>query len=52
MCLGSRLARLQITAYLRTLRRLVGTITATGEPRYNGSNFAWGLNELPVELRA
>lgn len=52
MCLGSRLARLEITAYLRTLRRLVGTITATGEPRYNGSNFAWGLNELPVELRA
>ncbi|WP_344662026.1 cytochrome P450 [Catenulispora subtropica] len=51
MCLGSRLARLQITAYLRTLRRLVRTITATGEPRYNGSNFAWGLNELPVELR-
>lgn len=51
MCLGSRLARLQITAYLRTLRRLVGTIRATGEPRYNGSNFAWGLNKLPVELR-
>lgn len=51
MCLGSRLARLEISAYLRTLCRLVGTITPTGEPRYNGSNFAWGLSELPVELR-
>ncbi|MEU4212561.1 cytochrome P450 [Streptomyces sp. NPDC026206] len=52
MCLGSRLARLEITAYLRTLRSMVGSMTLEGEPRYNGSNFTWGLNELPVVLHA
>lgn len=52
MCLGSRLARLEVTAYLRTLRRLVRAMTLEGEPRYNGSNFTWGLNELPVVLHA
>lgn len=52
MCLGSRLARLEITAYLRTLRSTVGSMQLEGEPRYNGSNFTWGLNELPVVLSA
>ncbi|MFF3062425.1 cytochrome P450 [Streptomyces sp. NPDC057909] len=52
MCLGSRLARLEISAYLRTLRGLVRSMTLEGEPRYNGSNFTWGLNELPVVLHA
>ncbi|WNE95311.1 cytochrome P450 [Streptomyces luomodiensis] len=51
MCLGSRLARLEVTAYLRTLRRMVGSMTIEDEPRYNGSNFTWGLNALPVVLR-
>ncbi|MFD1857177.1 cytochrome P450 [Kitasatospora cinereorecta] len=50
MCLGSRLARLETTAYLRILRGMVGSMTLEGEPRYNGSNFTWGLNELPVVL--
>ncbi|MEV6130518.1 cytochrome P450 [Streptomyces violaceusniger] len=50
MCLGSRLARLEVTAYLRTLRRMVGSMTLENEPRYNGSNFTWGLNDLPVVL--
>ncbi len=52
MCLGSRLARLEIAAYLRTLRGMVRAMTLEGEPRYNGSNFTWGLNELPVVLHA
>ncbi|MET8572090.1 cytochrome P450 [Streptomyces sp. NPDC004783] len=52
LCLGSRLARLEITAYLRALRTMVSTVGLEGEPRYNGSNFTWGLNELPVVLRA
>ncbi len=52
LCLGSRLARLEVTAYLRTLRRMVGSMTLEGEPRYNGSNFTWGLNNLPVVLHA
>ncbi|MBD0422889.1 cytochrome P450 [Streptomyces sp. TRM S81-3] len=52
MCLGSRLARLEITAYLRTLRVRVRSMTLEGEPRYNGSNFTWGLNRLPVVLHA
>ncbi|MFH8452378.1 cytochrome P450 [Streptomyces fungicidicus] len=50
VCLGSRLARLEITAYLRALRGMVGSIELTGPPRYNGSNFTWGLNELPAVL--
>ncbi|MFF2651345.1 cytochrome P450 [Streptomyces sp. NPDC058045] len=50
MCLGSRLARLEIGAYLRVLRDTVRSVTLEGEPRYNGSNFTWGLNELPVVL--
>ncbi|MFI1919811.1 cytochrome P450 [Nocardia sp. NPDC020380] len=52
MCLGSRLARLEITAYLRTLRRMVRTMTLEGVPHYNGSNFTWGLDRLPVVLHA
>ncbi|HTZ43730.1 MAG TPA: cytochrome P450 [Jatrophihabitans sp.] len=52
LCLGSRLARLEITAYLRALRGTVTSFELTGDPRYNGSNFTWGLNELPVRLRS
>ncbi|MEU0088078.1 cytochrome P450 [Streptomyces sp. NPDC006274] len=52
VCLGSRLARLEITAYLRTLRGMVRSMTLEAEPRYNGSNFTWGLNDLPVVLHA
>ncbi|MEV8001662.1 cytochrome P450 [Streptomyces parvus] len=52
MCLGSRLARLEITAFLRVLRDTVRSMTLEGRPRYNGSNFTWGLNELPVVLHS
>ncbi|MET9920807.1 cytochrome P450 [Streptomyces sp. NPDC006435] len=52
LCLGSRLARMEITAFLRTLTGMVKSMTLEGEPRYNGSNFTWGLNELPVVLHA
>ncbi|MEU5222837.1 cytochrome P450 [Streptomyces toyocaensis] len=50
VCLGSRLARLEITAYLRALRGMVTSVELNGPPRYNGSNFTWGLNELPAVL--
>lgn len=50
LCLGSRLARLEITAYLRALRSSVSELRLTGEPRYNGSNFTWGIDRLPMRL--
>ena len=49
MCLGSRLARMEIAAYLRALRA-VRSLTLTGAPVYNGSHFTWGLSELPLKL--
>ena len=50
LCLGSRLARLEVTAYLKALRESVGGLRLTGEPRYNGSNFTWGIDRLPLRL--
>jgi cytochrome P450 len=50
LCLGSRLARLEVTAYLKALRESVGQLLLTGEPRYNGSNFTWGIDRLPLRM--
>ncbi|HEX6526493.1 MAG TPA: cytochrome P450 [Streptosporangiaceae bacterium] len=50
LCLGARLARLELIAFLRELVRQVETIELLGEPRYNASNFTWGLIHLPVRL--
>jgi cytochrome P450 len=50
LCLGSRLARLEITAYLETLRASVDRLHLTGDPHYNGSNFTWGIDRLPLRL--
>jgi cytochrome P450 len=50
LCIGARLARLELTAFLHELVRQVETIELIGEPRYNASNFTWGLIHLPVRL--
>jgi hypothetical protein len=31
---------------------MVRSLTLEGEPRYNGSNFTWGLKDLPVVLHS
>ncbi len=50
MCLGSKLARLELTVFLAELAARVERVELTGEPRFNASNFTWGLRELPVRL--
>jgi cytochrome P450 len=49
-CIGARLGRLELAAFLRELLSTVDRVELTGEPRYNASNFTWGLVELPVRL--
>jgi len=50
MCLGARLARVELAAFLTELIDRVERIELMGEPVYNASNFTWGLNHLPVRL--
>ncbi|RVX38733.1 cytochrome P450 [Nonomuraea polychroma] len=50
LCLGARLARLEISAFLTELIDQVEKVELAGEPAYNASNFTWGLNHLPVRL--
>ncbi|GAA2806071.1 cytochrome P450 [Saccharopolyspora taberi] len=52
LCLGARLARLELAAFLGELLERVERIELCGEPRYNASNFTWGLRKLPVRLVA
>jgi hypothetical protein len=49
---GARLARLELAAFLSELLDRIEKIELRGEPRYNASNFTWGLRQLPVCLRA
>jgi cytochrome P450 len=49
-CIGARVARLELTAFLTELLARVDRIELTGEPRFNSSNFTWGLRTLPVRL--
>jgi cytochrome P450 len=49
-CIGARLGRMELAAFLRELLDRVTRIELTGEPRYNSSNFTWGLTSLPVRL--
>jgi len=49
-CIGARVARLELRAFLAELVAGVERIELTGEPRYNSSNFTWGLRTLPVHL--
>jgi cytochrome P450 len=50
LCLGARLARLELSAFLREITARVDAIELCGVPRYNASNFTWGLRHLPVRL--
>jgi cytochrome P450 len=50
LCLGARLARLELTALMRELVDHIDEIELLGEPTFNASNFTWGLIDLPVRL--
>lgn len=50
LCLGARLARMELAAFVTELAQRVERIELTGEPLYNASNFTWGLRRLPVRL--
>ena len=49
-CIGARVARLELTAFLTELLSRVDRIELTGEARFTSSNFTWGLRTLPVRL--
>ena len=50
LCLGARLARLELSAFVREITARVSSIELCGEPQYNASNFTWGLRHLPLRL--
>jgi cytochrome P450 len=50
LCLGARLARLELAAFLAELVENVDSIELRGAPCYNASNFTWGLRGLAVAL--
>jgi len=52
LCLGARLARIELTALFTELADAVAAIEVLGEPKYNSSNFTWGLRDLPLRLVA
>lgn len=51
-CIGARLARLEIAAFLAELCRRVAGVIVTQPPVWNGSNFARGLSRLIVRWEA
>lgn len=50
LCLGARLARLELGMFLAEFVAKVDTVELTGDPVYNASNFTWGLCHLPVRM--
>ncbi|MFG1945689.1 cytochrome P450 [Nonomuraea sp. NPDC048826] len=52
LCIGARLARLELTVFLSELAGRVRTIELRDRPTYNASNFTWGLSRLAVRLSA
>jgi cytochrome P450 len=52
LCLGARLARLELSAYLTELLERVERAELTGPAQFNSSNFTWGVRSLPVRLFA
>jgi cytochrome P450 len=51
LCLGARLARLEVRIVLAALARRVAGFELAGPPRRVRSNFTNGLKELPVRIR-
>lgn len=49
-CIGSRVARMELATFLTAMLSTMDHVELAGEPRYNRSNFTWGLRELPVKL--
>jgi cytochrome P450 len=49
-CLGSHLARLEITALLREILTRLGDLKLAGEPKWMQSNFIFGPTTLPVSF--
>ncbi|MFG2115873.1 cytochrome P450 [Streptomyces sp. NPDC048718] len=50
VCVGSRVARLELSALLTALTRRVRTVTLAGPPVWGTGNFIHGLTSLPVRL--
>lgn len=50
VCVGARVARLELTALLTALIRRVRVIAPAGEPVWGAGNFIHGLTRLPVRL--
>ncbi|MEV7279410.1 cytochrome P450 [Streptomyces sp. NPDC093111] len=50
VCVGSRVARLELTALLTALVRRVRVLAPAGEPVWSTGNFIHGLTSLPVRL--
>ncbi|MFD3664769.1 cytochrome P450 [Streptomyces sp. NPDC058659] len=50
VCVGARVARLELTALLTALIRRVRTIDPAGTPVWSAGNFIHGLTSLPVRL--
>jgi cytochrome P450 len=51
-CIGAGLARVELRAFLRVLVDKVADAQLTEPVRWTRSNFAWGLERMPVALRA
>jgi cytochrome P450 len=52
LCIGAKLARLQLSIFLDELRRRVSAIELAGEPEFTASNFTRGCTRLPVRVTA
>jgi cytochrome P450 len=50
LCLGAKLARLELSVLLSELVSEVERMELAGTPRFNASNFTWGLRQLPIRL--
>jgi cytochrome P450 len=50
-CIGAGLARVELPAFLRVLVAKVAEVHLTEPARWTRSNFAWGLERMPVALR-
>ncbi|MEU6594047.1 cytochrome P450 [Streptomyces sp. NPDC046881] len=48
LCLGARLARLELGVLFEELTSRVKQFRPTGEALFNASNFTWGVRSLPV----
>ncbi|MGK5636831.1 cytochrome P450 [Streptomyces sp. URMC 126] len=50
LCLGARLARLELGALLAGMLTALDGFEPAGPARFNSSNFTWGITSLPVRL--